>query len=293
VVATLADTYDIRPVWPSSADHARELTGKAVADGIDLVGAMGGDGIIHHVAQAMIGSHIPLVVIPCGTANVVARHLDIPTRATAAAKSFAHGHELVDAPTVEVTGSATDGPFQRHVVFSLGVGADADIVRAAESNPLRKRDFGPLHYFTTAINQVRNDIGHRVAELRIDAGERSTLAIGAMAQFRPSYTYFGRAPMRLSPERPDPITLVVVEQLRVRRAASMMRATLGRTGLESVRGFDTWTRVQEFTVRAGHPTTLQADGEVMPGIREISARHRPSALVFAIPRSNRSETPTT
>jgi diacylglycerol kinase family enzyme len=173
---------------------------------------------------------------------------------------------------------ATDGPFQRHVVFSLGVGADADIVRAAESNPLRKRDFGPLHYFTTAINQVRNDIGHRAAELRIDAGERSTLAIGAMAQFRPSYTYFGRAPMRLSPERPDPITLIIVEQLRVRRAASMMRATIGRTGLESVKGFDTWTRVEEFTVKAGHPTTLQADGEVMLGINEISASARCAGL---------------
>jgi diacylglycerol kinase family enzyme len=287
VVAALGATFDIRPVWPSSADHARELTGKAVADGVDLVAAMGGDGIIHHVAQAMIGSDTPLVVIPCGTANVVARQFDIPTRATAAAKMFAHGYDLVNAPTVEVSGTATDGPLLRHVVFSLGVGADADIVKAAESNPLRKRDFGPLHYFTTALSQVRRDIGHRVAELRIDAGERSTLAIGAMAQFRPSYTYFGRAAMRLSPSEPDPITLVIVEQLRVRRAPSMMRATIGKSGLESVKGFDAWTGVEEFTVKAGHPTTLQADGEVIGGIWEITARHRPDALVFAVPPADR------
>lgn len=291
VVAALAHSFDVRAVWPSSADHARELTGKAIADGIDIVAAMGGDGIIHHVGQAMIGSGVPMAIIPCGTANVVARQLGIPTRATAAARVFASGYEEVSAPTVEVTGMASNGPIHRHVVFSLGVGADADIVQAAESNPLRKRDFGPLHYVSTAISQVRRDIGHRVAELRIDAGDRSTLAIGAMAQFRTSYTYFGLAPMRLSSTPPDPINLIIVEQLRVRRTPSMMRATIGKSGLESVKGFDLWPGVESFSVGSAHPTTMQADGEIIPGIQRIDVRHRADVLVFAAPR-RRSHPPT-
>lgn len=284
VVAALGRSLDVEAVWPSSAEHARELTGKAVADGIDMVVAMGGDGIIHHVAQSIVGSSTKLGVVPCGTANVVARQVGIPVRAVSAARMLADDPAFIPVPVLEVTATTTSGPLHRHVVFSLGVGADADIVKAAESNPLRKRDFGPLHYFTTAISQVRKEIGHRVAELRIDAGERSTLAIGAMAQFRPSYTYFGRAPMRLSPQAPDPITLLVVEQLRVRRAPSMMRATMGRSGLESVKGFEIWSAVESFQVSSGHPTTMQADGEIYGGIATLEVRFIQDAMLLAVPR---------
>lgn len=287
VASRLAKTYDVTEAWPSSADHARELTGKAIADGVDLVVAMGGDGIIHHVAQSMAGSSTLLGIVPCGTANVLARQLRIPVRAPAAAKMLAHPHSVVEAPVLEIIGTGPAGPIHRYAVFSFGVGADADIVAAAEAEPHRKRDLGPLHYAATAISMVRREIGRRAPELRIDSTDRSTLGIGAMAQFRDSYTYFGRAPMRLSPQSPNPVTLLVVEQLRVRRAMAMIRATLGRSGLESLRGFDVWADVEEFEVSSGGPATMQADGEVLGDVTSVTARYIPGALRIAVPGERR------
>lgn len=283
VANRLAKSHDVEEAWPSSADHAKELTGKAVADGVDMVVAMGGDGIIHHVAQAMVGSSTVLGVVPSGTANVVARQLGIPVRAPAAAKMLARPHDVVPAPVVEITGEGPGGPLHRYAVFSYGVGADADIVEAAEAEPHRKRDLGALHYLAVAVSMVRRDIARRAPELRIDAGDRSTLGIGAMAQFRSSYTYFGRAPMRLSPRNPNPMTLLVVEQLRVRRAMAMIRATVGSSGLESLRGFDVWFDVEEFTVSSAGPTTMQADGEILGDATRVTARFVPDALRIAVP----------
>jgi hypothetical protein len=120
-------------------------------------------------------------------------------------------------------------------------------------------------------------------ELRIDAGDRSTLAIGAMVQFRESYTYLGRAPLRLSATAPDPMTVLIVEQMRVRRAASMMRASIGRKGFESVRGFDLWPRVGSIRVSSAAPTNMQADGEIYRGVTGLDVQHRPESLVFITP----------
>jgi diacylglycerol kinase family enzyme len=285
VAARLARTHDVIEAWPSSADNAREITGKAVADGVEMVIAMGGDGIIHHVAQSMVGSDTVLGIVPSGTANVLARQLGIPVRAPGAAKVLAQPHDVVKVPVLEVTGTGPHGAIHRYAVFSFGVGADADIVQAAEAEPHRKRDLGPLHYAAVAVSMVRKDIGRRTAELRIDSGQHSTLGIGAMAQFRQSYTYFGRAPMRLSPFEPNPVTLLVVEQLRARRALAMIRATIGKRGLETLRGFEVWPDVTEFTVSSGGPTTIQADGEVLGSVTTVTARFLPHALSVAVPPS--------
>jgi diacylglycerol kinase family enzyme len=283
VASRLARTHEVTEAWPSSADHARELTGKAVAEDVDMVIAMGGDGIVHHVSQSLVGSPTVLGVVPCGTANVLARQLGIPVRAPAAAKMLTVDHGVLDSPVLEVEADGPAGPIHRFAVFSLGVGADADIVEAAEAEPHRKRDLGPLHYLSTAVSLVRSDIGSRTSELRIDAGERSTLGIGAMAQFRSSYTYFGRAPMRLSPHQPNPVTLTIVEQLRVRRAMSMIRATVGRSGLESLKGFEVWPDIDTFKVTSGAATTMQADGEILGEVTAVTARYVPAAIRIAIP----------
>jgi hypothetical protein len=45
----------------------------------DAVIAAGGDGTIHDVASGLLGSAIPLGIIPMGTANVFAREIGLPS----------------------------------------------------------------------------------------------------------------------------------------------------------------------------------------------------------------------
>ncbi len=58
---------------------AEQLTREAVAQGTELIIASGGDGTVSEVASVLIGTGIPLAVIPRGTANAFANGLGLPT----------------------------------------------------------------------------------------------------------------------------------------------------------------------------------------------------------------------
>ena len=49
--------------------HATQLASKAVEEAYDIVVAVGGDGSVNEVAQALIGSHVPLGILPAGSGN--------------------------------------------------------------------------------------------------------------------------------------------------------------------------------------------------------------------------------
>jgi diacylglycerol kinase (ATP) len=60
------------------ADHARDLARRSVADGVESLVVVGGDGMVHLAVQELAGSETALGIIPAGTGNDVARYLDIP-----------------------------------------------------------------------------------------------------------------------------------------------------------------------------------------------------------------------
>jgi diacylglycerol kinase family enzyme len=287
-VAQLRRTYEVEAAWPSTPEEGRSAAREAAADGFDVVVAMGGDGIAHHVIQGLAGTGTPIGLIPVGTANVLARQLGIPLRTGAAARLVADDHLVVSQPALEVDILDAGRPVRRLAAFALGVGADAEIVAAAEAEPLRKRGFGAFHYAATSVRVVLRRLGRHATGLTITAGDLSCRGIGAMAQFRTSYTYFGGAAMRVSPQLPDPITLLIVEQLRVRRAPAMLRATMGSRGLEQVRGFRVWAGIESFEARGDQPVLVQADGEILGRFGHVRVTHRPEAFSAIVPLAGRS-----
>jgi diacylglycerol kinase (ATP) len=60
------------------ADEARDLARRSVADGVESLVVVGGDGMVHLAVQELAGSDTALGIIPAGTGNDVARYLDIP-----------------------------------------------------------------------------------------------------------------------------------------------------------------------------------------------------------------------
>lgn len=67
-----------------AGDDARRFAAEAVALGHDLVIACGGDGTVMEVAAGLKDSPVALAIIPCGTANVLAKELDLPDSVEAA-----------------------------------------------------------------------------------------------------------------------------------------------------------------------------------------------------------------
>ena len=60
--------------------HASELAYQFARMGFDAVVAVGGDGTVNEVAQGLKGSQTALGIIPMGSGNGFARHLNIPIR---------------------------------------------------------------------------------------------------------------------------------------------------------------------------------------------------------------------
>jgi len=68
--------YDI--AYTEYRKHAKQIAIDASKEGIDIVCAVGGDGSVHEVGTALIGTKTKLAIIPSGSGNGLARHLNIP-----------------------------------------------------------------------------------------------------------------------------------------------------------------------------------------------------------------------
>ncbi|MQW75171.1 diacylglycerol kinase [Nocardioides sp. dk4132] len=75
----------VRDLAGADAAESGALARAAVADGVDAVVAVGGDGLVHVAVQALAGTGVPLGIVPAGTGNDAARALAIDPGDPAAA----------------------------------------------------------------------------------------------------------------------------------------------------------------------------------------------------------------
>ena len=71
----------VRDLVGTDAAGSRELARQAVADGVDALVVVGGDGMIHLALPAVVGTGTPLGVVPAGTGNDQAREYGWPRKA--------------------------------------------------------------------------------------------------------------------------------------------------------------------------------------------------------------------
>lgn len=282
-VRALARRYAVEAVWPESALEAQAVAGGAADEGADLVVAVGGDGIVHHVAQGLVGTSVPLGIIPAGTTNVLARILGVPRRPAAAARALAGGFDVRAAPVVTVDAETAGGRLQRAALFALGVGLDAAIVAEADAEPYRKYRFGAAHYARTAVSVVRRRYRGRPPAARVETDGRHADAIGLMLQIHPVITYLGPLPLRLAADPPSPMTVLCIRQVRLRRSPAILRGAATEVGLDAVPGFDVWKETSAVSVTADPPLLAQADGEVFGPVSRLRAGIRPEAVHYAVP----------
>ena len=83
---------DVDIAFTERAGHATQLAARGIADGYDAILACGGDGTVNEVATAMAGSRVPMGIIPAGSGNGLARHIEIPIDAIASLDIIKAGH---------------------------------------------------------------------------------------------------------------------------------------------------------------------------------------------------------
>lgn len=102
--------------------HAEQLA-RVASRLATLVIAVGGDGTVAEVATGIVGSRARLAIVPTGTANVIARGLEIPLDPGRAAQVIAGPHDL------RVLDALSAG--DRIALHMIGCGFDALMVEAA------------------------------------------------------------------------------------------------------------------------------------------------------------------
>ena len=98
------------------AGHATQLAQQFALQDYYAVVAVGGDGTINEVASGLIGSQTALGIVPNGSGNGFARHLDISTRMNRAVEMLNNSE-----PILVDYGMVNDKPF----FSTCGVGFDA------------------------------------------------------------------------------------------------------------------------------------------------------------------------
>jgi diacylglycerol kinase family enzyme len=137
----------------------------AVAAGADVVVAAGGDGTVRAVASAMVGSRVPMGIIPVGTGNLLARNLDLPLTSVADGvgvvmdgrdRHIDIGRARVVATDVGPDGvprpgAATVGDTEVFLVIA-GLGFDAAMV--VDTVDTLKRRVGWIAYFLAGMRHL-------------------------------------------------------------------------------------------------------------------------------------------
>jgi YegS/Rv2252/BmrU family lipid kinase len=110
------------------ARHASELSKKAVENKVDIVVAVGGDGTLNEVACELINTDTVLGIIPAGSGNGLARHLNIPL-VIGQAISIINQGQILNMDTIKVN----DIPF----LSIAGIGFDAFVAEKFAGNVTR------------------------------------------------------------------------------------------------------------------------------------------------------------
>ncbi len=263
VVAALTPAFDVAPVWPDSADQARQAAAHAVDGGFDVVAAMGGDGVLHHVANGLAGTGIPLGIIPTGTTNVLARILGIPGKPRPAAKRLAAATTAHPVDLAHVVVEGLDGVERSfYGLFAVGFGFDAAVVDAAERFPHRKLHFGGLHYARSAVGTAAR-FRNLPPNLHVEAEGQRAAGVAAMVQVHDTYTYLGVRRIGLARGPSEGLTALVLPRLSLGAAAALAPRLLGGRDLTGVAGAEVWPRLAKLVVDADPPAPVQADGELL------------------------------
>lgn len=136
----------IPTVGPNTAGR---LAREAVSKSADVVLVAGGDGTINEALNGMIGSSVPLGVIPVGTANVLGCELRIKGGPIGAARGL---EDWVPRRVAVGRLQNEANPDGRYFLAMAGIGLDAKIVYEVRAE--LKQRFGKVAYWLAGFGQL-------------------------------------------------------------------------------------------------------------------------------------------
>jgi diacylglycerol kinase (ATP) len=246
----------------------------AVREGYRAVVAVGGDGTVREVITGLVGSGIPLGIVPKGTGNQVAANLGIPRFIEGAVEVAVHG-----VPARIDLGRLEEG---RYFALAAGAGWDADIIAGA-TRALKSR-FGLGAYLFSGL---RSGIVPPAADFRVLADDTELHVRAAMVLVANMGEYVANVI--------PPVTVTVGPDISFRdglldvcvfapRRASDVAALLWRIARRRYRGDDRliYLRAAHVRVESDPPVVTEADGDLV-GSTPLAAHVVPGGITVLLP----------
>jgi YegS/Rv2252/BmrU family lipid kinase len=252
----------------------RRAAARGVKAKVDVVVAVGGDGAVLQVVNALAETRVVLGIVPMGTGNLLAGNLGIPRGLERAVDVLVNGHRR----RIDVGRLTVDGK-DRDFAVACGVGFDARVMQATGNSA--KRRWGKLAYVANAVREVRH-VRNVTHEITIDGVHTTTEAAQVFI------ANFGGMGGLVEPRRkirPDDGLLDVI----IVRASGPLPALLA--GWEALRQRDLGESAPGHVIRAhalevrietDPPRLVETDGSVV-GHTPITATIRRAALTVIEP----------
>jgi diacylglycerol kinase family enzyme len=258
------------PLWfeTTPEDPGRGQTEKAVAAGVDVVFACGGDGTVMSCVGGLVGTDVALAVLPQGTGNLLAANLGLSTDLAAGLEvAVERGRRRLDVGEVE------GGYF----TVMAGMGFDAQMLDATSETT--KARFGWPAYVVGGARHLRD----RPMRVSVKIDDRPPLRRRARSVLVANVGRLQGGIRLLADAEPDDgwLDVAVLTPRTLRDWASMAWALVRRRRtvprMEVFRG----RRVE---IVSNRPQPRELDGDLIAPGRRLKVEVRPGALWLCVPQ---------
>ena len=259
-------TFDVS-VTQKSGD-ASQFAKKAAAERVDVVAAYGGDGSVMEVAQGLMGTDIPLAILPGGTANLMSVELGIPRKLADAAKVACSDSSVVRQVDM---GEAGEHKF----MLRVGIGFPAEKVILADRD--LKDKYGLAAYTIAALKAM--DTSQEVAySLNLDGEQINVRGVGCRVD---NSSNIGVPGVSLIPETDvsDGYFDVLVWRNIDLSPSAVVDSIKNKETLADV--YKHW-QAKEISIETDQPQPIQGDGEIW-GTTPISIKVLPGTMRVLVP----------
>jgi diacylglycerol kinase family enzyme len=293
------------PLWfeTTIADPGVGQARKAIAEGADVVVAIGGDGTVRAVAEGLVGTGVPMGLMPLGTGNLLARNLDLPLSDPLAALRIAlegrdrtidvgwlrvHRWESdLDDPVVEAADDLVDeSELPRDHIFLVIAGLGFDAAMVADTVEHLNARVGWIAYFVSGMRHLhgrRTRVHVRLDDQPMTSTRLRSLLIGNCGKLPGGLT--------LLPDALVDDGWLDVAAIDTRGGIAGWAQLFGevvlqgagvRNDLPAKIGRIDHTRAQEVRVVVQGGEHVQVDGDIVGRVTELSARVDHAALVVRV-----------
>lgn len=252
------------------AGDAHRYARQAAEDGVDVVAVYGGDGTVMEAASGLIGTEIPIAIIPGGTANVMSVEVGILPDLVESSALAVHPSPLIRKIDM---GQVDDHYF----LLRMGIGLEAAMVEGADRE--KKDRLGVLAYALSGLQALADP---PVARYRLILDGEEVITEGVTCIVANSGSLGLRTGWNMAPNisvSDGLLDVIVLRKADLGGLLSVAASVLAEQ--ENSRDLLHW-QVKEVYIESDPPQTVQADGELICKT-PVTARVIPEAIRVIVP----------